>query len=91
MHKTTLPSTASDAQVPQPSSDAARCTAAMLYLMSHYAQQPCPLVAYAIADQLKHLTQNCASGTSHLLQSLAATLLPRWQHIAGGNAGAARH
>jgi hypothetical protein len=59
--------------------------------MSHYAQQPCPLVAHAIADQLKHLSRNCASSTSQLLQSLAKTLLPRWQHIASGNAGAMRH
>lgn len=91
MRKTTLPRTASDAQVPQPSSDTARRTAATLYLMSHYVQQPCPLVAHAIAEQLEHLTQNCASGTLHLLQALAATLLPHWRHVAGGNTGAARH
>jgi len=91
MHNTTPPRTAGNTQDPQASSDTTRCTAATLYLMSHYAQQPCPLVAHAIADQLKYLSGSCASGTSLLLQSLAMTLLPRWQHIAGGNTGAARH
>lgn len=83
--------TAIDAQDPQPTSTSARCTAATLYLMSHYAQRPCPLVAHAIADHLGQLSRNCLSGTSGLMQSLAAALLPRWQHIARGSAGAARH
>jgi hypothetical protein len=91
MHNTMLPRTAGDTQEPQVSCDAARCAAATLYLMSHYAQRPCPLLAHAIADQLKHLSGNCASGTFQLLQSLAMALLPRWQHIAGGNTGAMRH
>lgn len=91
MHNTTLPRTAGDTQYPQSASDSARCTAATLYLMSHYAQRPCPLVAHAIADQLRQLSRNCLSGSSGLMQSLAAALLPRWQHIAGGNTGALRH
>lgn len=79
------------AQHPQSASDSARCTAATLYLMFHYAQRPCPLVAHAIADQLRQLSRNCLSGTSGMMQSLAAALLPRWQHIASGGTGAARH
>ncbi len=70
--------------------DSAICTAATLYLMTHYAQRPCPLVAHAIADQLARLSRNCASGSS-LVQTLAAALRPRWQHIAGGSVGAAHH
>ncbi len=71
--------------------DSTRCTAAALYLMSHYAQRPCPLVAHAIADQLGILSQQCAEGTSRLIQTLAASLLPRWQAIASGNAATIRH
>jgi len=68
-----------------------RCTAAALYLMSHYAQRPCPLVAHAIADQLGMLSRQYAGGTSRLIQSLAAALLPRWQAIAGGSTTTLRH
>jgi hypothetical protein len=71
--------------------DSARCTAAALYLMSHYAQRPCPLVAHAIADQLGILSRQYVEGTSRLMQSLAATLLPRWQAIASGNAATIHH
>ena len=71
--------------------DSIRCTAATLYLMSHYAQQPCPLVAHAIADQLGILSQQCLEGTSRLMQTLAAKLLPRWQAIASSNAAMIRH
>ena len=71
--------------------DSARCTAAALYLMSHYAQQPCPLVAHAIADQLGILSRQYVQGTSRLLQNLAASLLPRWQAIASGSTATIRH
>ena len=71
--------------------DTTRCAAAALYLMSHYAQQPCPLVAHAIADQLDILSRQCVDGTSRLMQTLAATLLPRWQAIASGNTATIRH
>lgn len=71
--------------------DAARCTAAALYLMSHYAQRPCPLVAHAVADQLNMLTRHCAEGASQMMQSLASALLPRWQAIASGNPAMIRH
>jgi len=71
--------------------DATRCTAAALYLMSHYAQQPCPLVAHAIADQLGMLSDQCIEGTSRLMQTLAAKLLPRWQAIASGDMTTMRH
>ena len=71
--------------------DSIRCTAATLYLMSHYAQQPCPPVAHAIADQLGILSQQCLAGTSRLMQTLAAKLLPGWQAIASGNAVMIRH
>lgn len=68
-----------------------RCTAAALYLMSHYAQQPCPLVAHAIAGQLGILSRQYAEGTSRLVQRLAAALLPRWQAIASGDRTTVRH
>lgn len=71
--------------------DAVRCTAAALFLMSHYAQRPCPLVAHAVADQLGVLSRHCAEGASHMMQSLASALLPRWQAIAGGNPAMIRH
>ena len=82
------PATTPDAT---PALDSTRCTAAALYLMSHYAQQPCPLVAHAIADQLGILSQQCFVGTSRLMQTLAASLLPRWQAIDSGNAATIRH
>jgi len=71
--------------------DSTRCAAAALYLMSHYTQRPCPLVAHAIADQLGILSRPCVDGTSRLMQTLAATLLPRWQTIASGNTAKIRH
>jgi hypothetical protein len=71
--------------------DTTRCAAAALYLMSHYAQRPCPLVAHAIADQLGILSRQCVDGTSRLMQTLATTLLPRWQAIASGNPATIRH
>ena len=91
MHKkSSTPSAAIDRDAPA-ASDATRCTAAALYLMSHYAQRPCPLVAHAIADQLGLLSRQCAEGASHMMQSLASALLPRWQAIASGNPAMIRH
>lgn len=73
-------------------SESTLCSAAALFLMSHYAQQPCPLVAHAIADQLGILSRHCAEGTTRALQSLALALLPRWQQIASGQSmTTARH
>jgi hypothetical protein len=60
--------------------------AATLYLMSHYAHRPCPLIAHAIAEQLVHVSQSCAEGSSLVLQKLADALLPQWRHIASGSA-----
>lgn len=71
--------------------DATRCTAAALYLMSHYVQRPCPLVAHAVADQLGMLSRHDTEDTPHMMQSLASALLPHWQAIASGNPAMIRH
>ncbi len=76
---------------PTPATDASLPAAATLYLMSHYARRPCPLIAHAIAEQLIHLSRACAERSSPVLQQLADTLLPQWQQIASGNAGMVRH
>lgn len=65
--------------------------AATLYLMSHYARRPCPLIAHAIAEQLVYLSQACGNGSSLTLQKLADALLPQWRHIACGDAAAVHH
>ena len=65
--------------------DAGHSAAATLYLMSHYARRPCPLLAHAIAQQLARLSQSCSDGSSLALQKLADALMPQWQHIACGN------
>jgi hypothetical protein len=65
--------------------DAGHSTAATLYLMSHYARRPCPLLAHAIAEQLARLSKSCSDGSSLALQKLANALMPQWQHIACGN------
>lgn len=75
---------------PAPAVDARIPVAAALYLLSQYAQRPCPLIAHAIAEQLTHLSQSCTDDPSPVLKKLADTLLPQWQRIAGGNA-AVRH
>jgi hypothetical protein len=75
--------------VPAPAPDIP--AAATLYLMSHYARRPCPLVAHAIAEQLVYLSQARSNGSSLALQKLADTLLPQWQHIACGDTVAIRH
>ena len=91
MHNNTLTAQTQATPDTTATQDSARCTAATLYLMSHYAQRPCPLVAHAIADQLGILSRQCVEGTSLLMQTLAASLLPRWQAIATGNAVTTRH
>lgn len=58
------------------------CTAATLYLMSQYAQRPCPLIAYAITDQLRRLAAPSAAELSPVIRRLAASLLPLWRQIA---------
>ena len=55
--------------------NATHCTAAALALMTHYAQQPCPLVAYAITQQLRRLARHGNEGASRNLQSFATMLL----------------
>ncbi len=91
MPHTPVPQTIGSPAASDPS-ESTLCSAAALYLMSHYAQLPCPLVAHAIADQLGILSRHCADGTTRVLQSLALALLPRWQQIASGQAMAtARH
>lgn len=64
-----------------------RCSAAAMYLMSQYTQAPCPLLAHAIADQLRMLSQLPATAANNALRSLAHGLLPRWQAIAAGGRG----
>lgn len=73
-------------QNPAAPSDPGLSAAATLRLMSHYARRPCPLLAHAIAAQLGCLSQACSDGSSLTLQKLAQSLLPQWQHIAGGSA-----
>ncbi len=90
MHPKAIPQAAHSADTADHSRSAI-CTAAALYLMSHYAQRPCPLVAHAVADQLALLTRDCGQGASRALHALALTLLPRWQNIAGGCASGTRH
>ena len=58
------------------------CTAATLYLMSQYAQRPCPLIAYAITDQLRRLAAPSAAELSPVIRKLAASLLPLWNQVA---------
>ncbi|MBY0271366.1 MAG: hypothetical protein K2X06_15985 [Burkholderiales bacterium] len=70
---------------PKPVDDARIPVAATLYLMSHYAHRPCPLIAHAIAEQLLHVSQSCTGSSSLVLQKLADTLLPQWRRIACGN------
>lgn len=60
------------------------CTAATLYLMSHYARRPCPLLAHAIADQLARLGAPGNNGIADVVSSLARALLPQWRQTAGG-------
>lgn len=67
---------------PRPANDARIPFAATLYLMSHYAHRPCPLIAHAIAEQLVHVSQSCTDSSSLVLQKLADTLLPQWRRIA---------
>lgn len=76
---------------PHPATDASLPAAATLYLMSHYARRPCPLIAHAIAQQLGHLSRSCTGRSSSVMQKLADALLPQWQQIAGGNATAVSH
>lgn len=64
--------------------DTAYGTAAALTLMTHYAQQPCPLVAHAITQQLGWLARHGNEGASRNLQSFATMLLSQWQKIACG-------
>ena len=90
MHDNT-PTSATAIARSQPSSDPAHCAAAALHLMSHYAEQPCPLVAHAIAGQLRLLSRNCVDNPSSLLQSLASALMPRWHAIARGAANTVCH
>jgi hypothetical protein len=73
-------------QNPATNADAGHSAAATLDLMSHYARRPCPLLAHAIAEQLASLSKACSDNSSLALQKLADTLLPQWQHIAGGSA-----
>ncbi len=75
---------------PAPAVDARIPVAATLYLLSHYAHRPCPLIAHAIAEQLAHLSQACTDDPSPALKKLADQLLPQWQLIAGGSS-AVRH
>lgn len=58
--------------------------AAVLWLMTHYARRPCPLIAHVIADQLERLAQACDD-------RIAPALLPQWQRIACGNTGTRPH
>ena len=62
----------------------ATCAAAVLWLMTHYARRPCPLIAHAIADQLERLAQACDD-------RISPALLPQWRRIACGNPGARPH
>jgi hypothetical protein len=76
---------ASGSAIPGPA-ESTLCAAAALYLMSRYSQQPCPLVAHAIAAQLGILSRQCTDSPARALQSLALVLLPHWQRIASGQA-----
>jgi|GEM_PF-2164126 len=67
------------------------CTAAALYLMSQHARQPCPLIAHAIADQLRRLAATSPAELSPVIRRLAASLLPMWCDIACGAPQTYRH
>jgi hypothetical protein len=71
--------------------NAAHGIAAALALMTHYAQQPCPLVAHAIAHQLGHMSRHCSKDSSRTLQSFVIALLSRWQKMACGTPVMIRH
>lgn len=67
------------------------CTAATLYLMSQYAQRPCPLIAYAITDQLRRLAAPSTAELSPVIRRLAASLLPLWHQVASCGTPRAMH
>ena len=85
MHTQTPASPPGDDRRLSSADDSTRCMASAIYLMSHYARRPCPLLAHAIADQLRMLARQGAEDVSQLVQSLAGALLPHWQAMASGN------
>lgn len=88
MHPSTIETPAADAGAEISNNTfVSRCSAAAMYLMSQYTQAPCPLLAHAIADQLRMLSHLPATATNSALRSLAHGLLPRWQAIAAGSRG----